>query len=557
MFHPVSISQYPVVPPYTEQYVQPTKKKTTRWDVVAEDSHHSSTHHRKHRHSHSQSVTEHFTNSNSSIMQRHDSSVLNPVATPELPYPDPPVDNYSLFPTLFPDSEILQFPAAPAIGSTPQAYGSDLYSFSELPAVSQITQTFTANPIPVQTDPTYYLAFPAEPPELPTRVDPTPDLISSSSSDCSSEDSSRSNTDDEESEIESEAPEPSSLNATIVSCLNEASKIPMDSPSSEELSQPLIPTSGSRSRCLQALQTITDAELDRVLSGELQRPESVIRKERWVLSLYTQFCIRTNRLQVLPFDIPHLCAFVRFLSLYCHYALSGIEQIMIPALRRINVANQQTNDSTLMRCLNDTIKQLKHHPSVKKTGPGKPPLCSFDLSALITRIPQTLPTKALEASLFLFALHTGSRALTCENVLVGDIQQVEVDPTGLTCVVILLRVTKGNPRWDHPVTIEGYLTHEHPLDAVYWLNAYLKERYTLELPSLVESELAIPRDIGNQKLWPLSRDCMRERLKKRLEQAGFPTHRWAFHSLRSGFICSALLTAGSDLNKRSSVLETD
>jgi hypothetical protein len=39
-------------------------------------------------------------------------------------------------------------------------------------------------------------------------------------------------------------------------------------------------------------------------------------------------------------------------------------------------------------------------------------------------MPDTLPTKAEEASLFLFAVSTGARSISCANVMVQDIQKV-------------------------------------------------------------------------------------------------------------------------------------
>ena len=112
--------------------------------------------------------------------------------------------------------------------------------------------------------------------------------------------------------------------------------------------------------------------------------------------------------------------------------------------------------------MKEQIKTLSHHPDVKKAGPGKPPLLAFDLAELITRIPDVLSFKAREASLFLFALHTGSRAITCENIHWKDIVHVEYDTSGAIRVTIIQNVTKGNPAWDHPVTLEGFPDRPHP-----------------------------------------------------------------------------------------------
>ncbi|KAH7821997.1 uncharacterized protein MONOS_6547 [Monocercomonoides exilis] len=49
---------------------------------------------------------------------------------------------------------------------------------------------------------------------------------------------------------------------------------------------------------------------------------------------------------------------------------------------------------------------------------------------------------------------------------------------------------------------------------------------------------------------------MRVRIQKRAKQAGYPDKLFGFHSLRSGFLCSALLKIGNNPLKRESVLET-
>ena len=145
---------------------------------------------------------------------------------------------------------------------------------------------------------------------------------------------------------------------------------------------------------------------------------------------------------------------------------------------------------------------------MRQAGSGKPPLCYFDVAELIQRIPDTLPSKEMEATLFLFALHTGARALTCEAVNVGDIQQLEVcSETGLACAVVILRVTKGNPNWNHPVVLEGYLNQNHPLDVIYHLNQYLIQSCDMSLAMIAESTGTEREWLNRQPLFPLKRDA--------------------------------------------------
>jgi hypothetical protein len=59
-----------------------------------------------------------------------------------------------------------------------------------------------------------------------------------------------------------------------------------------------------------------------------------------------------------------------------------------------------------------------------------------DVIKIITAIPDLHPTKAAEASLFLYAIHCGARSITCENILLSDIVSVEWTTDGKLRVVV-------------------------------------------------------------------------------------------------------------------------
>ena len=301
------------------------------------------------------------------------------------------------------------------------------------------------------------------------------------------------------------------------------------------------------------MSTMTIEELTVFLVESEERCEDTKRKEAWVLTLYGSWC-RTLKVIMFPLEQKYVCPFIRFLALKCGYALSGIKLIVVPCLRHLNYAYTKSEDPGIVDALKHVIKTLERNPHVKKAGPGKPPLLSFDVAELIKRIPDTLSFKAMEASLFLFALHTGSRAITCENIHYGDIVGITDDPRGAIRVTIMENVTKGDYSWNHLVTIEGFTDISHPLDAVYWLNKHTVSSIGMTLRQIADRSYG-PHTFDNQTVWPLARDAMRERIKTRLVQAGFPKGRWSFHSLRSGHICTCLVAAGADPEKRTAVLE--
>ena len=106
---------------------------------------------------------------------------------------------------------------------------------------------------------------------------------------------------------------------------------------------------------------------------------------------------------------------------------------------------------------------------------------------------ENIPSKAAEASCWLFAVSTGARAVTCSNILLSDI--VQVTPSSLNnnnnnnnsslhlLVQIRERVTKGNSNWNHTVTLEGDVHNSSDNNFVYWLERHLKKQFNLSLLS--------------------------------------------------------------------------
>jgi hypothetical protein len=132
-------------------------------------------------------------------------------------------------------------------------------------------------------------------------------------------------------------------------------------------------------------------------------------------------------------------------------------------------------------------------------------------------------------------------------------------------VQILYVTTKGNPRWNHRVTLEGDL--EDPSCAVSHLYRHLCD---LGLDLTAFRNWQLNEEQAEQSLWQLSKETMRyvamdwnflfsndfvlsllstawsdsfvrTRFKAAAEKAGYPMELFSFHSLRAGFICSAMI----------------
>src|SRR3989338_8073846 len=322
--------------------------------------------------------------------------------------------------------------------------------------------------------------------------------------------------------------------------------------------RPFTSPSGHQTRIDVGFQSPDIQQIERDLSVERETPESTRRKNEWVSQLLERFCekmpsiIFANSSLLAAADSSSLVRcedeleawhpetlriFLCFLS-HNGYATSSIQDVIGPALKRIyqNLFNQKMPENISL-VINTTIRQIIRDKPI--TNSGKAPALLSDVRYIINRIPNTRPLKNMEASLFLFAVNVGARALTCDGVRICDIRSVQPSEiSGLHLVQVRLMVTKGNPQWNHLVSIEGSLTNAADDDAVYWLNTLMFNYHKLPLEHF--STWREAERENTTKLWHFSKDSMREHFKKCSIYSGYPALLFAFHSLRAGFMCSAL-----------------
>ena len=316
-----------------------------------------------------------------------------------------------------------------------------------------------------------------------------------------------------------------------------------------------VSTRSIPTRAAAALASINEEELAALMTPGARYSESTIKKDKWVLRLYELF-IETVDKPPWPLEPTTAAAFIRFLGAYAMYAIGSIEDVIIPGLKRMHTAKTLSppSDETY-QCMSQALKDVKNSKSHHSQGSHRDAAILSDVVRIIESTPPGLPTKALEASLWLLSVQTGARAITCSNIRVSDIYRVIYSPSSdLLLVQIRLRVNKGNPNWDQIITLEGDPSVLSSDDAVYWLNEHLKKQFTLDL-----NDFTTWKDNGSATedalLWDMSTDAMNRRFKDRAFLAGYPDCLLTFHSLRSGFICTALLNAGSNENAVQAVLE--
>jgi hypothetical protein len=299
------------------------------------------------------------------------------------------------------------------------------------------------------------------------------------------------------------------------------------------------PASSAKLRITAVLDEISDEQLHSLAGIGPRYSESTLRKHVWVQKIYEAFSKRSN-IDCWPLKGKNVTWFIRFLGLEVNYAIGSIEDVIIPSLKRIHRQSTGREVSTkLSKLISQALKHVKTSSARRKGSEGKDAAIYADIERIIEMTPVGLPTKPAEASLWLTAVSTGSRAVTCFHVNVGDIERVirPLDNSARLLVQVKLRVTKGNPFWNHTVTLEGDPGYASSMNVVYWLQCHLRQTFGVDLLS----HHTWQESVKAKKLWPWSKDGMRQLFKKRASLAGFPYHIFSFHSLRSGFLCSSLL----------------
>lgn len=218
---------------------------------------------------------------------------------------------------------------------------------------------------------------------------------------------------------------------------------------------------------------------------------------------------------------------MRFLAKECNYSKSSLKRVICPNLRKEN-----PND------INPQIKQVYREISNKPDTQNTRRACIVDdVRRIIKETPDYHPSKAEEASLWLFSLYTGARAISAVNVRLSDMRYYQ--DSEQIFISVNLRVTKGCQSWNHSVQISKDESVPVELDFFSWLDLHLRVSHNSRV-QLLDGVAG-----QNKKLWHWSANAAREIFSARVFQTGYPRHFFSYHSLRAGFLCSALLKAAS------------
>ena len=167
------------------------------------------------------------------------------------------------------------------------------------------------------------------------------------------------------------------------------------------------------SRGTLALQTLTPETIENLFFTGVRYSSSTLKNHAWVEKLYYGFCSALNA-ETFPLSANIVSAFIKFLGFEAKYALTSIECVIIPSLKRLHYQKcQQPPSDEILRFIKRALQDIKKSKSYLGGKAGREPVIVPDIKRIIECTPDGLPTKAEEASLWLVALSTGARAVTC------------------------------------------------------------------------------------------------------------------------------------------------
>eukprot|EP00770_Monocercomonoides_exilis_P016027 MONOS_15978.1-p1 / transcript=MONOS_15978.1 / gene=MONOS_15978 / organism=Monocercomonoides_exilis_PA203 / gene_product=unspecified product / transcript_product=unspecified product / location=Mono_scaffold01440:307-3226(-) / protein_length=973 / sequence_SO=supercontig / SO=protein_coding / is_pseudo=false len=346
----------------------------------------------------------------------------------------------------------------------------------------------------------------------------------------------------------------------------------------KELSRPLTQSSSpalttarfsldSPTKLSEILRDHSIEELEPYFDDGLPFSKDTVKNHCWAFKMYMDYC-QTRKIEPWPVQAKPIYGFVKLLGIGAGYNYKSVQCSIINGIFQISELRTGVPiDEKVRKSMNRAMCEVQKFVELKKERKRrskfneidedlkwqKQPLIVTDLEWILKCYPDWVVEKPLEASLFLFALSTGARAHTCSHIRLQDIVRVFCkENSSFVKVTINLECGKGVRGDDHCVTVEGDIAYKSTLNIVWWLEQFLVEEYGLSLTEFDEWDLG---QLGPQYLWGIRKGAMRVRLQKRAKQAGYPENIFGFHSLRSGFICSALIKGRSDPSKKDSIIE--
>ena len=151
-------------------------------------------------------------------------------------------------------------------------------------------------------------------------------------------------------------------------------------------------------------------------------------------------------------------------------------------------------------------------------------------------------------SLYLLIMHTGQNFITMSNVKLSDIRSVYQYKVRII-VKVIARITKANTDWNQEFNLEGNVNEKNIMDAVYWLNEFLKEEHDLNIINFKNWDRC---QHAEKYLWGnksthfsemISYETIYKTWRTFYSKAGIPDKSMGVHSFRSGFYCQSIFNS--------------
>ncbi|KAL6053045.1 hypothetical protein QOT17_018219 [Balamuthia mandrillaris] len=317
-------------------------------------------------------------------------------------------------------------------------------------------------------------------------------------------------------------------------------------------------------RALQMLDSLTPELIAQLTAACSRWSPSTLRKHAWAHLIWRGYCSRYGWPDFpLNPSVHHPGSFVEWLVKHVKYALSSVIDVIMASLYRIH---QEKTGKEVPREIRDRVQRAaqkckREFPKCQQRQAKRDACLRDDVIHIIATTPLGKVSRAAEASCWLHSAYTGARAITAANIRLDDIRELRpnAEQEGKYFLKLRHQVTKGVP--------SGYI-HSPPSmtntsttdinsgiigDFVYWLALHLQSKHDLCLQDLAQWNLT--EEQRQTFLWGWDRDALNMRLRSRAKAAGYPPYLFSFHSLRAGFLCSALIKEGlNNLNTRVDVL---
>ncbi|KAK2946789.1 hypothetical protein BLNAU_18247 [Blattamonas nauphoetae] len=311
---------------------------------------------------------------------------------------------------------------------------------------------------------------------------------------------------------------------------------------------------GGPTRLHTLMTTVSAESLQFSLAQTVPASHETQQKHRWVYRLLETYAESLSIETMLPLTPARVSEFITILGVNNVVSWQSLNTSVRGGLLFLDFVHRGSpTPESVVLAIKQSLERVWNMKSKRNGSGGKPPLIVPDMVRILEHIPDCLVEKPFDASLFLFGLCTGARASSCAGIQLADIERIIcLSESSVLLVTIRLRKMKGHHGEDQIVTLEGDVCAKATLNVVFWLEAHLQQEFGISLINRDRWEELVDTRC---RLWDTGVDNMTIRLQNRAFQAGYPLKYFGFHSLRSGFISSALLKAGDNDARRTRVME--